>query len=52
MTYRVYMDTLKPGERSNGGPWCYTLSSNGHVIRTVTGFYSKADAIKDASQYV
>lgn len=51
MTYRIYHDTLKPGERSNGGPWCFTVSRNGHVVTTKTGFYTEEEAEQEAKAY-
>ena len=44
----TWFDTLKPGERrpADAGPWCASLSLNGHIVKIVTGKHSEEDARK------
>lgn len=48
---RVWRDYLKPGERSQGGEWCFSVSRNGHVTLIKTGFYSEEEAKEEAAKH-
>lgn len=49
----VYYDHLKPGEYrpASMGPWCYTISKDGHIIKTECGFHSEEAAHNEARKH-